>query len=45
MSMGWRNRIDFSGGLETGGVGNRRDQLWGWREKILGEMTGIWVSI
>ena len=33
------NRIDFSGESGAGGVGNRRDHMGIWKEKILEEMV------
>lgn len=41
ISLGRGNGIDFQGGLGTGGDMNRRDQVVGWRERVLEEMTGI----
>lgn len=38
------NRTDFASGPGAGRVENRRDQVEGSEmEKILGEITGIWV--
>ena len=41
--LGKGNRIDFLGGLEVSGDGNRRGQVWGWRERTLEEKTGMGV--
>lgn len=43
------NRIDFVNGLGVGGDGNRKGQMREWRERALGETTGmggknIWKS-
>ena len=41
-SLGRGNRIDSIGDEGTGGVGNRRDQVWrGWKESELEERTRI----
>lgn len=43
------NRTDFTSGLEAGGDGNRKDQVWeGWRERVQAETTGIggiWTTV
>lgn len=36
----WEGNIDFTGGLGESVGGNRRDQVGGWMETVLGETTG-----